>query len=61
MGNACCQKPEEELGLNTLEGNENESNKDKYPHDSDPAFKRLKNGEQNNEIKQLPEEDIIDG
>ena len=61
MGNTCCQ-PEEELVLNTLEGNknENDSKRDKYPHDSDPAFKRLKTGEQTSDIKQLSNEDMID-
>ncbi len=59
MGNVC-QQPEEEKDLNTLEENEKESKKDKYPHDSDPAFKKLRNGERSNEIKQLSNEDIID-
>ena len=45
----CCQKPNDELVLETYNsklentgGIEVEEVKDKYPHDSDPAFKRRK-------------------
>ena len=51
MGNTCCQKQEDELILETFESTEKKNNisengmesdykvKDKYPHDSDSAFK----------------------
>ena len=52
MGINCCQKPEDELILETYQGEdknnvenengiekENNNVKDKYPHDSDAAFK----------------------
>ena len=51
MGNTCCQKPKDELILETYENKEANNNeaseemnkgKDKYPHDSDSAFKRRK-------------------
>ena len=74
MGNVCCKKPEDELVLETFDGNgteqinfnskpiEKESNgdkehketneftevKDKYPHDSDTAFKRHKSEQKEN-------------
>ena len=45
----CCQKPTDELVLETYnsklentQGVEIEDVRDKYPHDSDPAFKRKK-------------------
>ena len=45
----CCQKPNDELVLETYnsklentQGLEVEEVRDKYPHDSDPAFKRKK-------------------
>jgi len=62
MGNTCCQKPEEQFVLNTTEGNkiEEEIKMDKYPHDSDSAFKSLKKGEKKFEIKPLPTENIIE-
>ena len=63
MGNTCCHKPEKELVLNTLdteqEEKENEYTKDKYPHDSDSAFKTLKNKEKKTGIKPLSNDDII--
>ena len=61
MGNTCCQKPEEELALNTADTDRTEEEiiKDKYPHDSDPAFKRLKKKEKY-QIKQLSSDNIIE-
>ena len=57
MGNLCCQKPEDDLVLETFQSaekinaiNENiierDLNvvKDKYPHDSDSAFRKINNG-----------------
>ncbi len=50
MGNTCCQKPQDELILETFDNTEGTNQavedynkvKDKYPHDSDSAFKRRK-------------------
>ena len=53
MGNTCCKKPEEELVLETFDSTANNNmetndsnrftfSKDKYPHDSDSAFKPRK-------------------
>ena len=48
----CCQKPNDELVLETYnskqensQGVEIEDIRDKYPHDSDPAFKRKRHEE----------------
>ena len=44
MGNNCCKRPEEQLVVDTIETIETNINdtKDKYPHDSDSAFKNQK-------------------
>ena len=62
MGNTCCQKPEEQFVMTTMEDNkkEEEIKMDKYPHDSDSAFKSLKKGEKKFEIKPLPTDNIIE-
>ena len=39
---------------------EEEIKMDKYPHDSDSAFKSLKKGEKKFEIKPLPTDNIIE-
>ena len=81
MGNFCCKKPEDELVLETFEATE-QSNiktiekefndkevkevKDKYPHDSDSAFKRKKYEQKENsninefkqEVEPIIDEDI---
>ncbi len=61
MGNDCCQKPEEEFALNTIDsdGKEKKIKKDKYPHDSDSAFRKKKKGDEGFEIKPLSNENII--
>ena len=51
MGNTCCKKPDDELVITTLENDKNEIDnsykKDKYPHDSDSAFKTIKEKRKN--------------
>ncbi len=63
MGNTCCQKPEEQFVMTTMEDNKKEEEEikmDKYPHDSDSAFKSLKKGEKKFEIKPLSTDNIIE-
>ena len=61
MGNTCCRKPDEDV-LNTIESQEKvEVIKDKYPHDSDSAFRLLKQQQDKNPIAKLPTiENIIE-
>ena len=61
MGNTCCQKPEEEMVLNIADADRTEEEiiKDKYPHGSDLAFKRLKKGEKY-QIKPLSSDNIVE-
>ena len=48
MGNTCCRKPDEDV-LNTIESQDkDEVIKDKYPHDSDSAFRLLKQQQDKN-------------
>lgn len=69
MGNVCCKPPQDELILETFENNEGNNQalentnkaKDKYPHDSDSAFKPRKLEELNvnpviNKIEEQKEE-----
>ena len=56
----CCKKPEEELVVDTLETIETIKEekiitniKDKYPHDSDSAFKNRNNQELKTEFKTI--------
>ena len=69
MGNVCCKPPQDELILETFESNEannqaienTNKTKDKYPHDSDSAFKPRKVEELNvnpviNKIEEQKEE-----
>ena len=61
MGNTCCRKPDEDI-LNTIESQDkDEVIKDKYPHDSDSAFRLLKQQQDKNPIAKLPTiENIIE-
>ena len=53
----CCKKSEEELIVDTIETIDTNrekvilNTKDRYPHDSDPAFRNLKYQELNGEFK----------
>ena len=62
MGNNCCQRPDDEPVLKTLENDkkENDMKKDKYPHDSDPAFKSIKKDVKKDYIKQISSGNIIE-
>ena len=68
MGNDCCRKMDEEPILKTLENdsgkndkNENTNDKrDKYPHDTDSAFKSVKKIYNKDEIKPISSGNIIE-
>ena len=72
MRNDCCQKPEEEPVLETIDNDKKEidkkefdkkeidKKKDKYPHDSDPCFRSYKSGSKKSDIKPIPTENIIE-
>ena len=77
MGNTCCKAPQDELILEAFENTEANNNqtledtnkvKDKYPHDSDSAFKPRKYEEIKtninpaiNKIEEEPRDDIENG
>ena len=56
MGNKCCQKPDDENPLKTLETNDKDkenkiiNKEDKYPHDSDSAFKTVQKNDRTKNI-----------
>ncbi len=56
MGNKCCQKPDDENVFKTLEThvkdieNRSGNKQDKYPHDSDSAFKNVQKNDRTKEI-----------
>ena len=59
MGNKCCQKADDENVFKTLEThakdkeNTSASRQDKYPHDSDSAFKNVQKNDRTKEINQF--------
>ena len=62
----CCKKPEEELVVDTIEAIDTNIEKvitnvkDRYPHDSDPAFRNLKYPELNGEFKTVSNIEELD-
>lgn len=62
MGNNCCQKPDDEQVLKTFENDKKEADRknDKYPHDSDSAFKSIKKEAKKNDIKHISSGNIIE-
>ena len=64
MGNTCCKKPDDELVITTLENDKNEIDnsykKDKYPHDTDSAFKTIKEQGKKFGVKPISNENMIE-